>query len=199
MISYIKGAIAFKSPTYIIVETAGIGYHVNVSLHTYALIEKAETIKILIYQHIKEDSNTLYGFAEEVERNLFKHLISVSGIGPNTAQLVLSGMQAEEVRAAIIGEDDKAFSRVKGIGPKTAKRIILDLKDKIMKDSGAAPLVVNSSGVSNTQLREEALSALVALGFNKIGVQKTLNKILRAEPNIGSVEALIKAALKQLS
>ncbi|MEM9990613.1 MAG: Holliday junction branch migration protein RuvA [Bacteroidota bacterium] len=199
MISYIKGAITFKSPTYVIVETGGIGYHVNVSLHTYALIEKAETVKILIYQHIKEDSNTLYGFAEEVERNLFKHLISVSGIGPNTAQLVLSGMQADEVRAAIIGEDDKAFSRVKGIGPKTAKRIILDLKDKILKDSGEAPLTITTgSGVSNTQLREEALSALVALGFNKIGVQKTLNKILRMQPSIGSVEALIKAALKQL-
>lgn len=197
MISYIKGAIAFKSPTYIIVETAGIGYHINVSLHTYAQIEKAETVKILIYQHIKEDSNTLYGFAEEVERSLFKYLISVSGIGPNTAQLVLSGMQADEVRAAIIGEDDKAFSRVKGIGPKTAKRIILDLKDKIIKDSGEAPLPI-SGGASNNKLREEALSALVALGFNKIGVQKTLNKILRGQPNIGSVEALIKAALKQL-
>lgn len=196
MISYIKGAITYKNPTYIIVETGGIGYHVNISLHTYALIEKAETVKILIYQHIKEDSNALYGFAEEVERSLFKHLISVSGIGPNTARLVLSGMQPDEVRAAIIGEDSKAFGRVKGIGPKTAKRIILDLKDKIMKDSGDAPLLVTTS---NNTIREEALSALVALGFNKIMVQKTLNKILREQPNIGSVEALIKAALKQLS
>ncbi len=196
MISYIKGAITYKNPTYILVETAGIGYHVNISLHTYALIEKAETVKILIYQHIKEDSNALYGFAEEVERSLFKHLISVSGIGPNTARLVLSGMQPDEVRAAIIGEDPKAFGRVKGIGPKTAKRIILDLKDKIMKDSGDTPLLISTS---NNTIREEALSALVALGFNKITVQKTLNKILREQPNIGSVEALIKAALKQLS
>ncbi|MEL6721192.1 MAG: Holliday junction branch migration protein RuvA, partial [Bacteroidota bacterium] len=159
--------------------------------------EKLETLKILIHQHIKEDSHTLYGFAEESERNLFRHLISVSGIGPNTAQIVLSGMKPDEVRSAIIGEDDRAFSRVKGIGPKTAKRIILDLKDKIMKDSGEETLLTSTP--ANNTFRDEALSALLALGFNKIKIQKTLNKVLKEQPNIGSVENLIKAALKQLS
>jgi len=197
MISYIKGAINYKTPTYIVVETGGMGYHVNISLNTYTEIEKLETLKILIHQHIKEDSHTLYGFSEETERNLFRHLISVSGIGPNTAQIVLSGMKPDEVRAAIIGEDDRAFSRVKGIGPKTAKRIILDLKDKIIKDSGEEMLITSSP--TNNTFRDEALSALLALGFNKIKIQKVLNKVLKEQPNIGSVEALIKAALKQLS
>ncbi len=195
MISYIKGAITHKNPTYIIVETGGIGYHVNVSLHTYAQIEKEERIKILIHQHIKEDSNTLYGFSEEAERSLFILLISVSGIGPNTARVILSGMAPEEVRASILGENVAAFNRVKGIGPKTAKRIILDLKDKVMKDSGESG--VSLSGQDNT-LRTEALSALVALGFAKVSVQKTLNRVLQAE-KFTSVEQLIKVALKQLS
>ena len=195
MISYIKGAITHKNPTYIIVETGGIGYHVNVSLHTYAQIEKEERIKILIHQHIKEDSNTLYGFNEEAERTLFVLLISVSGIGPNTARVILSGMTPEEVRASILSENVAAFNRVKGIGPKTAKRIILDLKDKVMKDSGDN--TISLGGQDNT-LRTEALSALVALGFNKVSVQKTLNRVLQAE-NFTNVEHLIKVALKQLS
>ncbi|MEM9887722.1 MAG: Holliday junction branch migration protein RuvA [Bacteroidota bacterium] len=197
MINYIKGKINFKTPTYIVVETYGIGYEINISLNTYTEIEKLEELKILIHQHIKEDSNTLYGFSTATEKNLFRHLISVSGIGPNTAQIVLSGMKPDEVRSAIISEDDRAFSRVKGIGPKTAKRIILDLKDKILKDSGAESSLPTTAG--NNTLRDEALSALLALGFNKIKIQKVLNKVLREQPNIGSVEGLIKAALKQLS
>ncbi len=195
MISYIKGEITHKNPTFIIVETGGIGYHVNVSLHTYAQIEKEERIKILIHQHLKEDSNTLYGFSEETERSLFVLLISVSGIGPNTARVILSGMTPEEVRASILAENVAAFNRVKGIGPKTAKRIILDLKDKVMKDSG--DIMVSLGGQDNT-LRAEALSALVALGFAKVSVQKTLNKVLQTE-KFTSVEQLIKVALKQLS
>jgi len=195
MISYIKGAITHKNPAYIIVETGGIGYHVNVSLHTYAQIEKEERIKILIHQHLKEDSNTLYGFSEETERSLFVLLISVSGIGPNTARVILSGMTPEEVRASILAENVAAFNRVKGIGPKTAKRIILDLKDKVMKDSG--DITVSLGGKDNT-LRAEALSALVALGFAKVSVQKTLNRVLQAE-KFTSVEQLIKVTLKQLS
>lgn len=195
MISYIKGAITHKNPTFIIVETGGIGYHVNVSLNTYTQIEKEESIKILIHQHIKEDSNTLYGFANEAERSLFVLLISVSGIGPNTARVILSGMTPEEARSAIVGENVTAFNRVKGIGPKTAKRIILDLKDKVMKDSG--DMATNFTPQDNT-LRQEALSALVALGFAKVPVQKTLNKVLK-DGQFNSVEELIKVALKQLS
>lgn len=195
MIAYIKGAITYKSPTYIIVETGGLGYHVNISLCTYALVEKLETVKILIHQHIKEDANTLYGFAEVEERQLFRHLISVSGIGPSTGQLMLSHMKPEEMRAAIIGEDVNGLKKIKGVGPKTAKRIILDLKDKLLKDSGGeTPLLISQD---NT-LREEALSAMLALQINRIAAQKALNKVLKTQPSINSVEDLIKLGLKEL-
>lgn len=196
MISYIKGEITFKNPAFVLVETGGIGYHINISLYTYARLEKLEQVKVLIHEHIKEDSRTLYGFADETERSLFRHIISVSGIGPATAQVLFSAMTPEEVRAAIIGEQVAAFKQVKGIGPKTAKRIILDLKDKLVKDGGE--MVANFPVQDNTG-REEALSALVALGFNKIAVQKALNKVLRAQPSPGGAEDLIKLALRELS
>ena len=196
MISYIKGAITFKSPTYVVVEAGGIGYHVNISLNTYAQIEKLETVKILTLLHVKEDSHTLYGFAEEMERSLFVLLLSVSGIGPNTARILLSSMTAQEARTAIISEDVPAFNKVKGVGPKTAKRIILDLKDKILKDSGEGPIPLS---IHDNTIRDEALSALVALGFSKIQVQKVLNKILSENSNVNRVEELIKLSLKQLS
>ena len=196
MIHYVKGEITFKSPTFIIVEAGGLGYRINISLHTYGKIEKLDRVKILTYFHVKEDQQTLYGFAEAPERSLFVHLISVSGIGPNTAQLVLSSLTPDEIRSAILAEDSATFNRVKGIGPKTAKRIILDLKDKIAKESGEdAPTLLP---VDNT-IRQEALSALVALGFNRAAVQKTLNGLLRKHPEVTQVEALIKLALKQLS
>lgn len=197
MITYIKGNITHKSPTYVVVETAGVGYHINISLHTYARIEKLETVKMLTHLHIKEDSHTLFGFSEAAERNLFVHLISVSGIGPSTAQLMLSAMTPDEMRSAIIGEDVAALKRIKGVGPKTAKRIILDLKDKLLKDGGGEALAILPQ--ADNAIREEALSALVALQFNRIHAQKALNKILKAQPEIAQVEALIKLALKELS
>lgn len=196
MITYIKGEITFKNPTFIIVETGGIGYHINISLHTYAQIEKLEKVKILTYLSIKEDSNTLYGFADHSERSLFILFISVSGIGPATARIALSSLTPDELRAAIISENEATFKRVKGIGPKTAKRIILDLKDKVLKESGDVPLSFNTT---NNTIRDEALAALVALGFNRIQAQKTLNKILKEQPELKSVEQLIKIALKGLS
>lgn len=197
MIAYIKGEITLKNPTFLIVETGGIGYMIHISLYTYSQIEKLENTRILTHMHIKEDSHTLYGFSDEQERSLFRHLISVSGIGPGTAQIILSAMNPDDIRAAIIGERDDAFRSVKGIGPKTAKRLILDLKDKLSKDGGeTTPLTL--SPADNT-IREEALSALVALGFNRIAVQKTLNQILKQQPAIGSVEPLIKLALRELS
>ena len=196
MIAYIKGNITFKNPTYVIVETGGVGYHINISLNTYAQIEKLENIKILTHFHVKEDSQTLYGFAEDAERSMFVMLISVSGIGPNTARVVLSSLKVDEVRSAILSENVATFNKVKGIGPKTAKRIILDLKDKVMKDGGEAPAML---APTNNKVRTEAISALVALGFQKIKVQKTLNKIIQQQPNVDKVEELIKLALKQLS
>lgn len=196
MITYIKGEITHKTPTYIVVETGGVGYHVNISLHTYSQIEKLDRVKILTHLHIKEDSYTLFGFADAEERQFFVYLISVSGIGPSTAQLLLSSMNPDEIRAAIVGEDVEAFRRVKGIGPKTAKQIILDLKDRVMKEGGelAVPLAPQ-----NNTMREEALSALVALGFNRIHVQRALNRIIRLDSDNPTVEGLIKAALKELS
>lgn len=196
MITYIKGAITYKSHTYIIVEAGGIGYHVNISLNTYSRIEKLEKVQILTYLNIKEDSHTLFGFAEEQERSLFVHLISVSGIGPATARIMLSSMTPEECRAAIIGEDLAAFKKVKGVGPKTAKRLILDLKDKMMKESGDSQMTLVP--MANNTMRQEALSALLALQVNKIQAQKVLNKILREKPETKSVEDLIRLALKEL-
>jgi len=196
MIAYIKGSITYKTPTYIWVETGGVGYHINISLNTYSKIEKEEQVKILTYFHVTENSQTLYGFAEAIERSLFVHLISVSGIGPSSARIILSGMNPEEARSAIISDNFQAFQKVKGIGPKTAKRVILDLKDKLIKESGAEPNIVNVQGNTN---REEALSALVALGFNSSRVQKALNQVLTKHPDTGTVEKLIKLALKQLS
>ena len=196
MISYIKGEITFKTPTYILVEAGSIGYQVNISLNTYAQIEKLERVKILTYLHVKEDSHTLYGFASEGERTLFVQLISVSGIGPNTARVLLSSMTPEEARDAIVSENLVAFKKVKGVGPKTAKLIILNLKDKIIKDGGVETSVTS---VGNNTLRDEALSALVALGFNKTKVQKTVNILISKTPSPTSVESLIKEALKELS
>ncbi len=196
MITYVKGNITHKSPTFIVVEAGGLGYQIHISLHTYALVEKLETVKILTHLHIKEDSHTLYGFAEAAERNTFVHLISVSGIGPSTAQLMLSAMNPEEMRAAIISEDVNALKRIKGVGPKTAKRIILDLKDKMVRDSGEG---FTGIALQDNTIREEALSALVALQFNRIQAQKALNKALKENAGIASVEELVKLALKELS
>jgi Holliday junction DNA helicase RuvA len=197
MIDFIKGIIAFKNPAYLVIETAGgVGYRVNISLNTYAKIESAEKVQLLTYLQVREDAHVLFGFADEAERVLFSQLISVSGVGPATAQVLLSGMNPDEVRSAILSENEVAFSRVKGIGPKTAKRIILDLKDKIKKEGGDTPL---NLAVQGNTLREEALSALVSLGFVRMNVQKVLNKILQEQPDTKTVEELIKLALKQLS
>ena len=195
MISYLKGLITHKTPTLIYVEVSGVGYEVHISLNTYAKIEALESVKILIYPHIKEDSHTLYGFSDDDERALFIHLISVSGIGPNTARVVLSTLSVEETRSAIINEEVATFNKVKGIGAKTAKRIILDLKDKIVKEGGSVAVI---SSLNNT-MKDEALSALVALGFNKIAVQKALKKIANSGKPIERVEELIKIGLKELS
>ena len=197
MIDFIKGQIVYKNPAFIIVETSGgVGYRLNISLNTYAKIEKEETVRLLTHVQIREDAHVLFGFAEESERVLFQMLISVSGVGPATAQVLLSGMNADEVRSAILGENEAAFNKVKGIGPKTAKRIILDLKDKVKKDGGET-LSLNLSSTNNT-LRDEALSALMSLGFQRIAVQKVLNKILLEKASV-TVEELIKTAIRQLT
>ncbi|MBK6903711.1 MAG: Holliday junction branch migration protein RuvA [Saprospirales bacterium] len=196
MIHHINGLITFKTPTYVVVEAGGLGYKVYISLNTYARIESLEHVKLLTYFHVKEDGHSLFGFSDEQERTLFTHLISVSGIGPATAQLVLSSLSTDEIRSAILSEDDRQFNRVKGIGPKTAKRIILELKDKVQKDAGED--WAQSPSADNT-IRQEALSALLALGFSRIPIQKALNQIIKEHPDMNSVEKLIKMALQHLS
>ena len=196
MITYIKGTIAFKTPAYVVVEAGGIGYHVNISLNTYAKVEKMEHVKLLTYYHVKEDAHTLYGFAEDGERSLFVHLISVSGVGPSTAQVVLSTLGPEEFRAAIIGENEALLRKVKGIGAKTAKQISLDLTNRRLKEGGEFTL---PAVAANNTRRQEALSALLSLQVNKRQAQKALNKILLGQPAIQNVEDLVRLALKQLS
>lgn len=201
MIAYIKGVIAYKTPTYVVLEASGIGYQVNISLFTYSQLEKLEQATLWIYTHhnAQEGSQSLYGFFDNSERTMFLHLISVNGVGANTARIILSGLSPEEVRTAVLRDSEVTFNRVKGIGPKTAKRILVELKDKMMKDGGDAEALSTTAASKNNSIREEAIIALCALGFQKPNVQKACNAILSKETTINSVEALIKAALKQLS
>jgi Holliday junction DNA helicase RuvA len=195
MFAYIKGKITYKSPTDIHLEVNGIGYHLHISLNTYSEIEKLEEVKLFTHFHVKEDSQTLYGFFTNEEKSVFQLLISVSGIGPNTARIVVSSLKPRDVQKAIVNEDVVTFSKVKGIGPKTAKRIILDLKDKVIKNVDEH--LISSGPIHNTD-KNEALSALIALGFPKGSVEKLLNKVISASEEELTVEQLIKEVLKQL-
>jgi len=195
LIAYLNGNLTLKTPTYVYVDCNGVGYHVNISLNTYSALEELEKIKILTYVHTNDDGQSLYGFMNDEERSIFVLLISVSGVGPNTARVIMSYMSTDEVKSAIVHENVGAISKVKGIGPKTAKRLILDLKDKILKVSGDQPIL--SGGIDNT-LRDEALSALVALGFPKNTVEKQLKSILSSNNDVSSVEEIIILVLKQM-
>jgi Holliday junction DNA helicase RuvA len=195
LIAYLQGKLTLKNPAFVYVDCNGVGYHVNISLNTYSKLEKLEEVKIMTYMHTNDDGQTLYGFMDEAEREVFVLLISVSGVGPNTARVILSYMTTEEIKSAIAHENVVALNKVKGIGPKTAKRIILDLKDKILKISGDQPHLLNES---NNTVRDEALSALVALGFPKNSVEKQLNSILSTNKDIVQVENIIKLVLKQM-
>lgn len=193
MYAYIKGQFVHKSPTEVYIEDkAEVAYHIHISLNTYSKIENLDAGLLYTHLNVKEDDLSLYGFADLEEKRLFKHLISVSGIGPNTARIILSSMPPLEIRTAIVTENDVAFKKVKGVGPKTAKRVILDLKDKLKKDGGPIDLTINSG----SSMAEEAFDALVALGFQKQSVRKVIDQIPDAESQ--SVEQLIKAALSMM-
>jgi holliday junction DNA helicase RuvA len=198
LFAYLKGQITYKTPTYIYVECQGVGYHVNISLFTYSKLENLDSVKILTYLHVKEDEQSLYGFFDNEERVLFILLLSVSGIGVNTARVILSYMTPEEVKTAIIQENAFALGKVKGIGPKTAKRIILDLKEKVMKEAGDIQMPVFQNGISPS-VKSEAMSALLALGFPKPAVDKHIKAIPDAEAENLQVEELIKRVLKQMN
>lgn len=198
MIAYLSGKITFKSPTHIFLETGGIGYMVKISLNTFEKIQHLETCSLHTSLIVKIENQSvsgfdLYGFFEDLEKDLFEKLISVSGVGAATARMMLSSFKPDEIKNAILTENEVMIQSIKGIGPKSAKRIILELKDKVGKISGDSILM----STPNNTMKEEALSALLALGFNKQAADKVLVK-LQASSNNWSVEGLIKEALKQL-
>ncbi|MFD2100816.1 Holliday junction branch migration protein RuvA [Flagellimonas iocasae] len=193
MINHLRGKLVEKNPTYVIVECNGVGYFLNISLHTFSLLRDEENIHLYTHLLVKEDSHTLFGFAERSEREIFRLLISVSGVGSSTARTMLSSLSPTEVRDAIANENVPSIQAIKGIGAKTAQRVILDLKDKILKvyDMGEVSLQ------SNNTSKEEALSALEVLGFTRRQSEKVVDKVLSQDPSL-SVENTIKQALKNL-
>jgi Holliday junction DNA helicase RuvA len=193
MIDYIKGSVTQITPAFVTVEASGIGYFINISLTTFSKLEHQKEAKVLVHEVIREDAHTLYGFAEASEREIFRHLISVTGVGASTARMMLSSLNPSEIEQAIIGSDVNLLKSIKGIGLKTAQRIIVDLKEKLGKQAGSGEIFAFSDNTN----REEALSALVMLGFAKSAVSKVLDKIVREQKNL-TVEDLIKRALKNL-
>ena len=193
MITHLKGKLTEKNPTHIIIECAGVGYFVNISLHTFSKLADSENISIFTHLQVKEDSHTLFGFAEKSEREIFRLLLSVSGIGSSTARTMLSSLSPAQIRDAIAGGDAATIQSIKGIGIKTAQRVILDLRDKILKVYDIDEV---STSANNTN-KEEALSALEVLGFARRSAEKVVDKVLRQDSSL-SVENIIKLALKNL-
>lgn len=194
MIAHIQGRLIEKNPTEVVIDCGGVGYQINISLHTYSQIGSSENLRLHTYLQIKEDAHTLFGFFDKIERELFKLLISVSGIGGNTARSILSSITPKELLQAIASGDAKTIQGVKGIGVKTAQRVILDLKEKVIKLYNLDEV---SAIVSNTNA-DEALSALEVLGYLRKSAEKVVDKIVIAHPE-ASTEFIIKSALKNLS
>jgi Holliday junction DNA helicase RuvA len=193
MIAHLQGKLVEKSPTHIIIDCGGVGYHVNISLHTYSLLPSTDFIKVYTYLQIKEDAHTLFGFIEKSEREIFKMLLSVSGIGASIARTMLSSLDPKQIIQAIATADVVTVQSIKGIGSKTAQRVILDLKEKVLK---LYDLDEVSMSQSNTN-RDEALSALEVLGFVRKTSEKVIEKIVKEDPD-ATVETIIKRALKNL-
>jgi Holliday junction DNA helicase RuvA len=193
MIAHLQGKLVEKNPTEVIIDCNGVGYHVNISLHTYSLLPNSDAIKLFTYLQIKEDSHTLFGFVEKSEREIFKMLLSVSGIGASIARTMLSSLEPKQIIQAIASADVVTIQKIKGIGSKTAQRVILDLKEKVLKlyDLDEVSMIQNNTN------KDEALSALEVLGFVKKSAEKVIDKIVKDTPN-ASVEDLIKQALKNL-
>ena len=192
MITHVKGRLVEKNPAYVVIDCNGIGYLLRISLHTYSQIGEGESCMLYTYLSIKEDSHTLFGFTDLEERELFRNLISVSGVGPNTAQMILSSLSPIDAQKAIVSENVSLLKSVKGIGGKTAQRIILDLKDKLAKHG----VSVNQSFSLHNTTREEALSALTMLGFSKNAIEKLIDKEL--QEGALEVEELVKRVLKKM-
>lgn len=206
MIDYIKGELTILSPTYAVIEAAGVGYQINIALPTYSALvgQEGQVMKLFVTEIIREDTHDLFGFFQPAERELFLMLMTVSGIGANTARMVMSAFSASEIRQIIATGNAHALSRVKGLGPKTAQRIIVDLKDKVLKidldgyESGSVRQDESVVSVEvNSEIKQEAVSALTMLGFPAAASGKVVDKILNADAS-ASVEQVIRQALKML-
>ncbi len=193
MIAHIQGKLVEKNPTEVVIDCNGVGYQVNISLHTFGLLPSTDFVKLFTYLLVKEDSHSLFGFVEKSEREIFKLLLSVSGIGANTARTMLSSLEPKQVINAIASGDVATIQSIKGIGAKTAQRAILDLKDKVLKLYSIEEVSLSQSNTN----RDEALSALEVLGFVRKTSEKVVDKIVTAMPD-ASVETIIKQALKNL-
>jgi Holliday junction DNA helicase RuvA len=194
MIAYISGKFAYKSPALVYMDVMGVGYEVNISLNTYSHIQHLTDGKLFTYMQVKEDSHTLFGFFDAMEKEMFVLLISVSGVGAATARMMLSNMKPQEITNAIVMNNALVLEGVKGIGKKTAQRLVLELKDKVSKLSTSTP---GGQSVGNT-LEQDALNALIALGISRPAGEQAIKKIVISEPSINSLEILIKKALKAI-
>jgi Holliday junction DNA helicase RuvA len=193
MIAYIQGKLVEKTPTEVVIDCGGIGYHINISLHTYSLLPTSDFIKLYTHVQIKEDAHTLFGFMEKTEREIFKMMLTVSGIGASIARTMLSSLEPKQIIQSIANGDVATIQSIKGIGTKTAQRVIIELKDKVLKlyDLDEVSLVQNNTN------KDEALSALEVLGFIRKTAEKVVEKIARENPD-ATVEFIIKQALKNL-
>lgn len=195
MFAYIEGSLVVCEPAFVVIDVGGIGYELKITLGTFSAIKSMSKVKLFTYSHIKEDAYTLYGFIDQSEKNLFMALISISGVGPATGVLILSSLSPQEIQQAILTENAPVIQSVKGVGTKTAQRIILELKDKLLKENLVVPTGQNYL-VSHNSLQEEALSALVTLGINKNVAERAIINNLKNADNDLTVEELIKRVLK---
>jgi holliday junction DNA helicase RuvA len=195
MISFLKGKLVQKDPTHVVVDVNGVGYHLNISLQTFSEIKEQENTFLHTHLSIREDAHVLFGFSTESEKKLFQQLISVNGVGPSTAIVMLSYLSSEELKAAIVHEDTTTLQRIKGIGGKTALRVIIELKDKLRKDL-AEDASAAITGIKHNTLRSEALSALITLGITKSAAEKSVDTVLKKSGNTVTLEDLVKQALK---
>jgi len=195
MIAFLKGRLVHKEPTNVVVDVNGVGYHLHISLQTFSEIKEQENVMLHTHLTIREDAHILFGFSSLAEKRLFQQLISVSGVGPGTAIIMLSFMNSNELKSAIVREDATSLQSIKGIGGKTALRVIIELKDKLKKESWDETEPTISGGPYNT-LRKEALSALLTLGLPKTAAEKSVDTVLKKSGNTITLEDLVKQALK---
>lgn len=198
MYAYLNGKITLKTPTHVYLDCNGIAFFVNITLHTFSQLEQNSTVKLFTHLVVREDAHILYGFISEEEKDMFLHLIAVSGVGPNTARLVLSSLTVQEFQKAIIQEDVRLIQSIKGIGPKSAQRLILELKDKLKKSPSSEGMEATLLQSHSSVMSDEALAALTMLGFQKPQAEKAITKVWKDNGNVQTVEELIKLSLKNL-